>query len=139
MKRSLTFFAILLFCNSSIAQQLVHSTSQVYLLEQNKERFINKPLKDLLKVIKPEIKTAHVFNSDNSSLFGFRFTTLAQQRKREGTIDDRVTLLVYVKEFIEWDWEEKPKGNEILWTQKDAEKYGDLIVTYIGVVPTSEK
>jgi hypothetical protein len=118
MKKSLTFFAILLFYNSSIAQQLVQNTSQVYLLKDNEELFINKPLKNLLKEIKPEIKTAHVFNDENSSFFGFRFTTLAQQRKNEGAIVDRVTLLK--------------------WTPNDAQKFADYIVTHIAVVAESE-
>ncbi|KIA99188.1 hypothetical protein OA93_06035 [Flavobacterium sp. KMS] len=138
MKNILIFFAILLFYNNSIAQQLVYNTSQVYLLKDNEELFINKPLKDLLKEIKPEIKTAHVFNDENSSLFGFRFTTLAQQRKEEGAIADRVTLLVYVKEFIPWDWKKRPVGNEILWTPEDAQKSANFIVVRIGVVPETE-
>ncbi|KIA99183.1 hypothetical protein OA93_06010 [Flavobacterium sp. KMS] len=138
MKKSLTFFAILLFCNSSIAQQLVHNTSQVYLLEQNKERFINKPLKDLLKEIKPEIKTATVLNSQNSFVFCFRFTTIEKQRKKEGTIEDRVSLFVQVKEFIPWNWDERPKGTEFNWTPNDAQKFADFIVVRIGVVSTSQ-
>ncbi|KIA99182.1 hypothetical protein OA93_06005 [Flavobacterium sp. KMS] len=138
MKKNLMFFVILLFCNSSIAQQLVHNTRQVYLLEQNKERFINKPLKDLLKEIKPEIKTATVFNNETSSLFGFKFTTLAQQRKNKEAIVDRVTLLFFVKEYILWNWDERAKGAELNWTPNDAQKFADYIVTHIAVVAESE-
>ncbi|KIA99187.1 hypothetical protein OA93_06030 [Flavobacterium sp. KMS] len=138
MKKSLVFFAILLFCNSSIAQQLVHSTSQVYLLEQNKERFINKSLKDLLKEIKPEIKTATVFNNEGSSLFIFKFTTIDQQRKREGAIEDRLSLMVRVKKFVDWDWENRPKGAELNWTPNDAKKFADFIVSDIEVAPSSQ-
>ncbi|KIA99184.1 hypothetical protein OA93_06015 [Flavobacterium sp. KMS] len=138
MKNTLKVFAILLFCNSSIGQQLVCNTSQVYLLEQNEELFINKRLKDLLKEIKPEIKTAHVFNNETSSLFGFRFTTLAQQKIGEGAIQDRVTLFVQVKEFIPWNWDGRPKGSEFNWTPNDAQKFADFIVLDIGVAATSQ-
>ncbi|KIA99186.1 hypothetical protein OA93_06025 [Flavobacterium sp. KMS] len=140
MKDILKIFVIVGFFiqNNSYAQQLVQNTSQVYLLKDNEELFINKPLKDLLKEIKPEIKTAAVFNNEASSLFGFRFTTLAQQRKNEGAIEDRVTLLVFVREFVLWNREERPKGAELNWTPNDAQKFADFIVLDIEVVPTSQ-
>ncbi|WP_281235319.1 hypothetical protein [Flavobacterium gelatinilyticum] len=116
------------------SQQLVLKTSDVHKLAENKEQFINQPLKKLLNEIKPEIKTANPLNSELSFVFGFRWTTLTQQRKREGSITDRVTLLVYVKQFIQWNWNERPIGNEIAWTQQDSYKYGDLTVIDIEVI-----
>ncbi|RKR10058.1 hypothetical protein C8C83_1726 [Flavobacterium sp. 90] len=135
MKNTLKFIIILLsLCYNTYGQQMVQKTDDVYRLEDNKDQFINKPLKDLLKQIKPEIKTANPLKSEVSFVFGFRWTTLVQQRKREGSIADRVTLLVYVKQFIQWNWNEKTIGNEIAWTQQDLNKYGDLIVIDIEVV-----
>ncbi|KIA99189.1 hypothetical protein OA93_06040 [Flavobacterium sp. KMS] len=140
MKNILKIFVIVCFLlqNNSYAQQFISSTSQVYRLEQNEELFINKPLKDLLKEIKPEIKTAVVFNSENSFVFVFSFATLEQQRKNEGAIEDRVSLIVQVKEFIPWNWDERTKGTELNWTTNDANKFADYIVVRIGVVPETE-
>lgn len=124
----------LLLHNNSHAQQMVQTISDTYRLEVNKDEFINKPLKDLLKEIKPEIKTAHVFNNENSSLLLLRFTTIEQQRKKEGSITDRVSLLIYVKQSILWNWAARPKGKELDWTKDDAYKYGNLIISNIEVV-----
>jgi hypothetical protein len=43
---------------SCFSQQLVKKQEDARLIIQQKERFINKPLKDLIKEIKPEIKNA---------------------------------------------------------------------------------
>lgn len=136
LKISITLF--FLSYHNIYSQQLVQNISDVYKLEESKHQFINIPLKDLLEEIKPEIKTATVFNSETSFLFCFRFTTLEQQRKREGNISDRVSLFVYVKEFIPWNWAEKPKGSELNWTPNDAKKYADFIIVGIGVIPYME-
>lgn len=136
MKNTLTFFAILCFLlqNKSYSQQLVQSINDIYRLEDNKELFVNKQLKVLLKEIKPEIKTAHVFNNENAPLLLFRFTTIEQQRKKEESIPNRFSLLVYVKQSIPWNWAGRPKGKELDWTKDDANKFGDLIVSDIEIV-----
>jgi hypothetical protein len=66
MKNILKTFAILfLFANNSCkAQQMVQTTKDVCLLKTNEQQFINKPLEDLLKAIKPEIKTADATNDN---------------------------------------------------------------------------
>ena len=45
-----------------------------------------------------------------------------------------MSLYVYVKEPIDWKWEKRPKGNELIWTKEDAEKYGNLAVVRIKVI-----
>lgn len=139
MKNTLKILALLfiLINNSCKAQQMVQTTKDVYKLKANEQQFINKPLKDLLKELKPEIKTATGIN-DNPFFFSFRFTTLEQQKKSEGNYEDRVSLYVYVKEPFDWYWEKRPKGKELVWAKEDIEKYGNLIVIRIKVIYPQE-
>ncbi|WP_223256134.1 hypothetical protein [Flavobacterium laiguense] len=135
MKNILKTFAILfLFANNSCkAQQMVQTTKDVYLLKINEQQFINKPLKDLLKEIKPEIKTADATN-DNPYYFSFKFRTLEQRKQSKGSQEDSVSLFVYVKTPTDWKYEERPKGKELQWTKEDEEKYGNLTVIRIKVI-----
>jgi hypothetical protein len=136
MNKILKILAILfLLLNYSCkAQQLVQTPSAVYLLKTNEQQFINKPLKNLLKEIKPGIKNAGASNDEGHQYFSFRFRTLEQLKKNEGSYEDKVSLYVYVKEPIAWKWEQRPKGKELEWTKEDIEKYGDLIVIRIKVI-----
>lgn len=120
----------LLFCYSSYAQQLVENTKDMYRLKENEFLFVNKPLKDLLKEIRPEIKTVFVIDG----YFCFNFRTLDEFKKDEGSIDDSVMLFVYVKDFIEWKWENRPKNTETVWSKEDVEKYGGLQVARIEII-----
>lgn len=57
MKNTIRIITILLLLiNYSCKAQMVQTTKDVYLLKTNEQLFINKPLKILLKEIKPEIK-----------------------------------------------------------------------------------
>jgi hypothetical protein len=136
MKNTLRTFAILfLLINYGCkAQQMVQTTKDAYLLKTSEQQFINKPLKNLLKEIKPEIKTAGASNEEGHQFFSFRFRTLEQHKKNEGSYEDRVSVYVYVKEPIDWKWEKRPKGKELVWTKEDAEKYGNLTVIRIKVI-----
>ena len=89
---------------------MVQTTKDVYLLKTSEQQFINQPLKNLLKEIKPEIKTAGASNEEGHQFFSFRFRTLEQHKKNEGSYEDRVSLYVYVKEPIDWKWEKRPKA-----------------------------
>lgn len=135
MKYILNTLAILfLFINTSCrAQQMVQTTKDVKLLKANEAQFLNKPLKNLLKEIKPEIKTADATN-DNPYYFGFKFITLEQRKKNEGSLEDNVSLYVYVKTPIDWKYEKRPQGKELQWTKEDIQKYGELIVVRIKVI-----
>ena len=82
--------------------------------------------------LKPQIKSADA-TDDFPDYFGFRFRTLDQRNRNEGSPEDRVSLYVYVKEPIDWVWEKRQKGNELMWTKEDAEKYGNLTVVRIKV------
>ncbi|AWK04315.1 hypothetical protein HYN56_08725 [Flavobacterium crocinum] len=135
MKNIIKFFVVsyLLLINDANSQQMVQNINDVYKLKENKTLFIDRPLKDLLKEIRPEIKTAHVFNEDYF-VFIFKFTTIEQQRQDQGSFLERVALFVYVKDSIPWGWKEKPKGTELNWTSDDVQKFGNFIVTNVSVV-----
>jgi len=135
MKNTLKIFALLfILINSSCKVQIVKTTKDIYLLKVNEQQFINKPLKDLLKELKPEIKNFHGNNEEGFQYFSFRFRTPEQWKKNEGAWEDRVALYVYVKDPIDWQYEKRPKGKETVWTKEDAVKYGNLIVTRIKVI-----
>jgi hypothetical protein len=113
---------------------MVQTPNDAHKLKTNEQQFINRPLKYLLNEIKPEIKTAGASNEVGHQFFSFRFRTLEQLKKNEGSYEDKVSLYVYVKESIAWKWEQRPKGKELEWTKEDIEKYGDLIVIRIKVI-----
>lgn len=132
-----TFVLIFLFMNISCkAQQMVQTPNDVYKLRENEQQFINKPLKNLLKEIKPEIKMAAGTLSDHGdpSLFSFWFESLAETSKIvKGK--KHISLYVYVKEPVEeWTHETRPKDIEFKWRKEDVEKYGNFTVTRIKVI-----
>lgn len=136
MKNTLKFYAILvLLINTGCkAQQVIQTVKDVPLLKTNEQQFINKPLKNLLKEIKPAIKNAGASNEVGHQYFSFKFRTLEQINKNEGSYEDKVSLYVYVKEIIDWKWEERKKGKELEWSKEDAKKYGNLTVIRIKVI-----
>ncbi|GIQ57921.1 hypothetical protein Flavo103_10570 [Flavobacterium collinsii] len=140
LKTSALIFLFLTF-SCSAQQQMVQTTKDAFKLKENEQHFINKPLKYLLKEIKPEIKLGYANNDEGHSYFGFKFTTLLERKKNEKSNDreDRVSLYVYVKEApIDWDFDKRPKGKEYEWTKKDIEKYGNLTVIRIKVIQPIE-
>lgn len=140
MKNTLKILVLaLLMINIGCKAQMIKTTKDIYLLKTNEQQFLNKPLKDLLKEIKPEIKTADGNIGEGYQYFSFRFRTREQWKKNEGDWEDRVTLYVYVKEPIDWKYEKRPKGNELVWTKEDAEKYENLTVVLIKVINQSKE
>lgn len=136
MKNIIRFLILLLitiFLYNCKGVPMVQTTKEIKELKINESKFVNKPLKHLLKEIGPQIKTGIGINEDQF-FFSFRFTTLEQQKLNQGRLDDKVSLYVYVKERIDWQGEKSPKGNESVWTKEDAKKYGDLIVVRIKVI-----
>lgn len=133
MKNTIKIFAVLLFIiNSSCkAQQMVQVPNDVYKLKTNEQQFINKPLKDLLKEIKPEIKLV-MGTVDYPSYFSFRFISREELNKKPS--GSTIGLYIYVKEPLDWHFDQRPKGKEYQWTKEDVEKYGNLTVIRIKVV-----
>ena len=132
-KLQLLVFTLLLINVSCCAQQLVKSKKDVKKLEENKNQFIGKPLKDLLKEIKPKIESASFNNTHIPGYFVFRFISNSERQKSESKNKSPLSIRVFVKEPFEWEFKTRPKGKELEWTIEDAEKYGNLTITAIYV------
>ncbi|MDX6183169.1 hypothetical protein SGQ44_13415 [Flavobacterium sp. Fl-77] len=133
MKNTIKIIAAFLFLISTSckAQQMVQIPEDTYKLKANEQQFINKPLKDLLKEIKPEIKLV-MGTIDSPSYFSFRFQSREELNKKplDGTT---IGLFVYVKEPLDWNFDKRSKGKEYEWSKEDVEKYGNLTVIRIKV------
>jgi hypothetical protein len=135
MKNILKTSAIifLLINTNCKAQQLVQTPNDAYNLKVNEQQFLNKPLKDLLKEIKPEIKTAYG-TLGYPSYFSFRFIS-PEEIKHKPSDSSILGLYVYVKENVEeWSHGTRPKKIEFQWTKDDLEKYGNFTVVRIKVI-----
>ena len=134
MKNIIKAFTILfLLINYSCkAQQMVLTPNEAYKLKTNEQLFLNKPLKNFLKEIKPEIKFV-IGTVDYPSYFSFRFITRGELSPK--SIDDKILgVYVYVKEPLDWNFDKRPKGEEYQWTKEDVKKYGNLTVIRIKVI-----
>ena len=134
MKNTIKIIAVILFLinTSCKAQQMVQTPADAYKLKTNEQSFINKPLKDLLKEIKPEIKLV-LGTVDYPSYFAFRFISREELNKKPSD-GSTIGLYVYVKEPLDWHFDQRPKGSEYQWTKEDVEKYGNLTVIRIKVI-----
>lgn len=123
--------------SSSFSQQLVKKQEDARLIIQQKERFINKPLKDLLKEIKPEIKTAFGYDAGASgrpAYFRFKFVTKEQSDSLRVKNLSPIVIYVYVKENIDWYVRTKrTKETSQTWTEDDFRNYKEFIVIDIEV------
>ncbi|KLT70626.1 hypothetical protein AB674_05710 [Flavobacterium sp. ABG] len=112
---------------------MVQTPTDTHKLKENEQQFLNKPLKNLLKEIKPEIKTAWATLGEQP-YFSFYFTD--PHAFKNGSIIEKnnIGLFIYVKEPIDWVFEKRSKDKELFWTKEDAEKYGNLTVIRIKVI-----
>lgn len=128
----ITAFIVLFSAYSCFSQKLVQKESDVLKIEDNKAQFIGKPLKDLLKEIKPPIKRVMAQPSVNiqSYVGNFRFNFVDSKQKDSLKLKNKtpITLVVFVKEYFEWDFQKRPKGKETVWTSEDAKKYENLTI-----------
>lgn len=93
--------ALLLLINISCkAQQMVLTPLDAYKLKTHEQQFVNKPLKDLLKEIKPEIKLV-LGTVDYPSYFVFRFISREELNKKPSG-GNTIALYIYVKEPLDW-------------------------------------
>jgi len=132
--RLIIIILTLLGSSTCLAQELVKKQSDLRLLIDQRERFINKPLKDLLKEIKPPIKYA--FGTDYTDIpayFTFKFVTSQQTDSLRKRGLEPITIYIYVKEEnIDWfDLTKKTKETGLTWTAEDLRNYGDF--TVIGI------
>jgi hypothetical protein len=134
MKNYIKIFAILvLFISSSCkAQQMAQTITDVYKLKSNEQQFINKPLKYLLDEIKPEIKMV-MATRDYPDYFIFKFIPV-EELNLLPLGSNKTSLIVYIKEPIDWNFDNRTKGSEYSWTKEDVNKYGNLTVIRIKVI-----
>lgn len=134
MKKIIKLFALLfLLINYSCkAQQLVQTPYDAFKLKQNEQQFINKPLKNLLNEIKPEIKMVDgTLNAPD--YFTFKFVSYDDYVKGNNN-KKYISIYVYVKEPINWDSENRPEDKKFVWTKKDAKKYANYTIVRIRVI-----
>ncbi|RUT69585.1 hypothetical protein D0817_15545 [Flavobacterium cupreum] len=137
MESTIKILAILFVINSNCkAQQMIQTHDDIYKLKANEQQFINKPLKNVLKEIKPEIKMAFAI-VDYPSFFAFKFFT-ATEINRRVIGRKHNSIYIYVEEPIDWNFDTRIKGKEYQWTKEDLEKYGNLTITRIKVVQRIE-
>lgn len=131
-KLYLILIILFIFNDACSGQQLVKSTKDASKILTNKSQFIDKPLIDFLKEIKPKIQsvsasTSAYPNHPNIGYFNFKFVSAKQNDslKLKGKIP--VTITVYVEGPFVWDADKK-RSNNFIWTKEDENKYGNLIV-----------
>ena len=118
--------------SSCFSQQLVKKQADARLIVEQKDRFINKPLKDLLKEIKPEIKYAFGYDAGDHGMpayFRFMFVTKEQNKALVDKKQYPIVIYVYVKENIDWYGRTKrTKETGQTWTEDDFHNYKDFTV-----------
>ena len=112
--------------------KLVQREMHIQRVVENKELFIGKPLNNLLKEIKPSIKrvTASPSNNVQSSVGYFIFNFINENQKEISRAKNQipVTMVVYVRENFDWDYQKRKKGKETIWSSANIKKYGKLTV-----------
>ena len=125
-------FIALVSVNSCFSQKLVQKDSDIQKIKENENRFIGKSLKILLDEIKPPIKRVTATPSKNIQSYVGNFHFYFMDNKMVDSTRSKgktpITLVVYVKEYFEWDFQKRPKGKETVWTSEDAKKYGNLTI-----------
>jgi hypothetical protein len=130
--KCLFIFFIAFVSINCYSQQLLKTVNDAQKINANEELFINKPLKNLLNEIRPPIKrvTANPSINIQSSVGYFIFNFVDSKQKDSLRVKNKipVTIVVYVKEYFEWDYHKRPKGKETIWTESDSKKYGNLTI-----------
>ncbi len=113
-------------------EKLVQRPADLYKIEEHKILFIGKPLKVLFREIQPPIKrvmaqpSVNIHSSVGYFIFNFINNRKNDSLRSKGKIPE--TLVVYVKEDFNWDFQKRPKGKETIWTSPDEKKYGNLTI-----------
>lgn len=136
LTRFLFVILIVSIQESCCAQKLMNKINEASKLKSNDSLFINKPLSDLLRQIGPKIIDAYGegTRADGApGYFRFKFVTMKQNDslKTKGRIP--TTIVVYIKEHFDWDFKQRIKGKELVWTKEDLGRYGNLTVVGIRV------
>jgi len=119
----------------SCRAQMVQTVTDAKKLEINENQFIGKPLSDLFKEIKPEIKRVNVSpgGGETNSFFDFYFLSNEEYYKNRGEGKEPMGIRVYTKEIIPWYTSNRPKEDWRKWNSDDIKTYGNLTVVAIRV------
>jgi hypothetical protein len=139
MKQLFNIFlvAFLFAITSCNTQKLVLKVNDAKKLETNKDKFIGKPLKNVLSEIKPKIKFVYG-NPENTwagatggTYFAFSFINKEDFKKR---FKDKPTHIT-IRFQLEKQNNRKPLPKEGLttWTEKETKEYGNMIILNIYV------
>lgn len=136
-----SFLLLLLFVSfCSYSQQMVQTPKDLFLICQHDMQFIGKPLKELFKEIKPQIKLVQAREGwvpEVAPLFSFFFTSIDVYKNYRQQEKVPLHLIVYIKEPFKWEYEKrkgfKDKDHYLDWTKEDEEKYGNCIIMAIRV------
>lgn len=112
--------------------------SEAKKLKENEPLFINKPLRTLLKEIKPQIRMASAQTNRPDGMHSyiiFRFVPANEYYKsKSGSDFTRIT--VFIKEKFQWDQARSSLNRSYDWSKKDDTIYGDLTVVDLWVSGT---
>ena len=134
MKQFLISILIIFQFSYCFSQKLYKEEIDILKVKGDKNIYIGKPLKDLLKEIQPPIKRVIATPSINiNSYVGNLSFNFHNQQGIDSILrlgKTPITLVVLVKEYFDWDFHKRPKGKETIWTIEDERKYG--ILTIVG-------
>lgn len=121
----------------SCKAQLVQTVNDVKRLEINQDKFVGKPLSDLLKQIKPEIKRVMIVPGSSQRLTALYFYFLSDSdfhKFYKETGKNPLELRVRLKEYdFKWDPSTRPQDQRYDWTKEDEEEFGKMTVADVKV------
>lgn len=132
--------SLLLPFSSCYSQKVMKTVGDAQKLVENKEKFIGKPLSQLLKQIEPKIKFVYG-NPDNNwagatggTFLAFHFVGREEGLKRLSKKDNPTAIIVNFE--LDLNNKHKPLQNDgriELWTDAETKEYGDMIILNIRV------
>ena len=137
LRNSLTLIILLLINSQCTGQLLMNTFADAKKLKANEQLFVDKPLKDLLKEIKPEIKMVTANPSENNTTrlgyLIFRFVDIETFDSLRSKGKYPLQITVFVKEPFIWDIQSRPEKIKFTWTKEDFERLKNLTVVGIRV------
>ena len=136
MRKIICIFQVMLLVQitNCYSQKLVQSQVDAPKLVEQKERFIGRPLKELLDQIQIPIKgyTASRWARPGGALV-FMFAPYDSTMKRHGKGLNPLMIRVTVKAPFKWDNRNRNVNEQHLWLKEDEDKYKNLTVANIGI------
>lgn len=128
--------SFLMTFNICHAQKMIQTIGDAKKLELNKDKFIGKPLKELLKEIRPEIKMVYgnpenIFN-EFSTYISFYFVDKEEYRIRNIKGEHPTTIRVIFKQNKD-NHPARPLEKPDVWKKEYEKLYGEMIIVDIRV------